>query len=167
MNCEKFRDIILTDYLDGNISMERKIEVQEHLKQCFECRELEAATRKTAVEPFNLADKVVVPESLWQNIKADIEQEQYQVVGNPFAGLLGRLKNLIIFPKPAFALASATAIIIAAVIITRFNFVNQESAINDYLEEQVNSLAYLEEDGGVYSDTGYLDLGTGIEEFLL
>ena len=70
------------------------------------------------------------------------------------------LDYFVYAPKPVLAFATATAIILLAVIVVR-PFVAGRLAGN-YFVEQIDSISYLGVD-----DTGYLDFGTSIEEYLM
>ena len=68
MNCKRTRELLLTDYLDQQASLELKTEVEEHQKTCPECRRLEEEIRRAIVLPFQDAKGPQAPEFLWLNI---------------------------------------------------------------------------------------------------
>lgn len=164
MRCKKVQELILTDYLDGEMDPAGKEELDTHLKECSGCRSFESAVRKNLIEPFNAVEKETPPISIWHNISEAIQKEQEKAADNPVAGLLRRLRSLLVFPKPTFALATVTAVIIMALVVTKLQPPKQ-SEVDSYLEEQTLFLDSLEADiNGSFNGTY---LGTSIEEYFL
>ena len=72
MNCKKAQDLILTDYLDGEMGEKEKARIEEHLASCQKCRELSIAARRVGNELFIGADRANVPEYLWRRVRETI-----------------------------------------------------------------------------------------------
>jgi len=160
MNCEKIKDLILTDYSDGRLNEKLQKHIAEHLNSCGQCREFAQALQKTSIEPFRKAQKISAPDYLLSRIKDKIIAQEKR---SAFTGLFDNLR-IILHPKPALALATIAAVIIIAAILFRLPINGNE--VNIYLNEQIDFVSYLGENG---NGNGYSEpnLGTAIEEFLL
>jgi len=101
--CEPFKDLILTDFIDGQMDRDSAKRLESHLQGCDDCRAFLNEVKVNAVLPFAKASHQPVPAELWDRIKADIENE----VPEPgrLAGIIDGLKGLFIFPRlvPVFA----------------------------------------------------------------
>ena len=66
MKCDKRFKILLSGYIDGELSPDEKTELENHLKECAECRgELESfRTLKEVTGAMKYAD---VPNHVWEN----------------------------------------------------------------------------------------------------
>jgi len=151
MNCKRIQEFLLTNYIDGEIAPALKRQVQEHISACAQCRQFEQAVRKTTIEPFRKAKEQKPPDYLWARIKEAVFKEKPQ-------------QHLFYIPRPAFALATAVAAVLIAIIFTRLPFENQK-IVNGYLEEQMIFISYLDSDESDFYNQDYIDLGTSIEEY--
>jgi anti-sigma factor RsiW len=75
MKCDKYRDIIITDYVDGELDERGKQEIDRHLRDCAACRAYAAAVSNLAVEPLRTTIPVEPPAFLWTRIRSHLEQE--------------------------------------------------------------------------------------------
>ncbi len=75
MKCNKCRDIIITDYVDGELNEQGKLEIDRHLQECDACRTFAAAVLKIAVYPLKQTALEEPPAFLWTRIKSRLEQE--------------------------------------------------------------------------------------------
>ncbi|MFH1655667.1 MAG: hypothetical protein ABH954_03550 [Candidatus Omnitrophota bacterium] len=160
MNCEKIKDLILTDFSDGRLNEKLQKHISEHLNSCKNCQEFAQAVQKMTIEPFKKAKRTLAPEYLWQRIKDKISAQEPKPA---FTGLLDNLR-VIFHSKPALALATIAAVIIIAAILFRQPINGNE--VNIYLNEQIDFVSYLGENGNGNGSSA-LNLGTAIEEFLL
>ncbi len=166
MKCKKVKELILTDYLDGQANEEQKKNIEKHLSNCELCREYVLAVRKTAFNPFINAERQNPPEAVWHKIKEQIKDEQLQGLTMPFADLVRRIKSFAFAPKPALAFATIVIVIFVAVIIMKLPSENSEVVKVD-TEKQIECMNYLL---GVFdqdSMTENNDFGTSIEEYFL
>lgn len=163
MKCKKIKDLLLTDYIDGQINSDLKRRIDEHLSRCQDCRDFAAQLNSTVIKPFRESTLVEPPYAVWQGIKEEITPQREYEQGL-FRRLRDNLKHIFTAPKPVFAMATALTLIIAAFIFTQVPF-NGKKATNNYLQEQIDFLGYLEisED---YTN-GYMSLDTAIEEYFL
>jgi anti-sigma factor RsiW len=165
MKCKQIQELILTDYLDGQMNREQRGQLEAHLTGCSHCKEFEAMARRTVIEPFKEAERFEPPDAVWHQIKEQIEQRE-QGNTNPFVDLIVRIKSFFHIPKPVFAAATImTALLIAVVLIK--SAPEKGEMPNLKFEEQIEYMAYLVEGSDQFSldqDEAY---GTSIEEYFL
>ena len=159
MKCEQIQELLLTDYLDGQLDGNGLKSIEEHLSDCPGCREFLAAARKITVEPFSSSKKVFLsPEDVWQKIKQQIGRERPQPsVANPLAEMIIVFKQLV--PRPAWALS----VIVAGLVITTIylNSLNRQEIV------QPASSEYIVDDLLVSQGDDNDGYGTAIEEYFL
>ena len=73
--CEQFKDLILTDYIDGEADQTVKQQIDAHLLVCPDCLRLAEEVKKNAVVPFTQVSREAVPDGIWEGIKERIGQE--------------------------------------------------------------------------------------------
>ncbi|MEE9487668.1 MAG: zf-HC2 domain-containing protein [Candidatus Brocadiales bacterium] len=163
MKCEKIQELVLMDYLDDEMGAEQLEQVEKHLAACAHCREFETMAKQTVFEPFMNVERVSSPESVWYQIKKTIEVKGEEAV---VASFFENFMALFSVKRPVLALSIITVVLIIAVSITQFLPFHKQSdtqdVVNVYLAEQIEYIAYLDENGEF--DTNY---GTGIEEYFL
>ncbi|MBM3248701.1 MAG: zf-HC2 domain-containing protein [Candidatus Omnitrophica bacterium] len=158
MNCEKIKELILTDFSDNRLDEKLKSQVNAHLSSCAGCREFAQSVNKIAIEPFKSAQKENPPDYLWYRIKERIGGEKPQpALSGVFEGL-----QMFFHPKPAFALATIAVVIIIASVMFRPYLRNKQA--NLYLNEQIDFVSSLGQNGNGSSE---INFGTSVEEFLL
>jgi predicted anti-sigma-YlaC factor YlaD len=155
------RELLRSDYLDGEISRNEQQYIEEHLAQCLECRRLEKELQAQRML-FQKAKRQRAPERVWQSIRDVIIEERINQESSVNRGVLRRLRDLILTPKPLFVLASAvTAIIFVAIftgtIIQKTQSFNKENGGESFADYRLN---------GESEDLLY-GLGTNIEEYFL
>ncbi len=155
MNCKEARELIFTDYLDGQLDAGRKLRVDLHLAHCGQCNELFAGLKKTAMEPFIGLDKPQPPEFIWQKVKETIQAEQEERV-SVFAVLWEKVKSAVYIPRPAFVIATVVTMILLFAIT--FSFKPQG---------KIEYFAYSTENPAeVFTNNG-IGFGTSIEQYFL
>ena len=164
MKCHEWQDLILTDYLDDQMSKEQTAQLEEHLIACRECREFAVDARKAVIEPFEHAQKVEPSEQVWQNIKEVISEEQ-ESEGS--VSLWDRLKEIVFIPKPAMAFATVIIALLAATVT--FNHYNQQFQMAQYvaIQNQIDDIDYVLDELAVFSEENNFYKPTGIEEYFL
>ncbi|GAX60953.1 transmembrane transcriptional regulator [Candidatus Scalindua japonica] len=165
MKCEQVKELILTDYLDGQMEKAKKTQLEEHLTTCRDCREYELLTRTTVVEPFYNIEKHNPPEATWNKTREQIIVEQ-QMHNNSIADLFNRVKTLFYFPKPAFIAATVVVLFAVATTVIKFPLENQETrkGVSDSQVECINYLMSVFDEELINGDD---DLETSIEYFFL
>ena len=144
-NCEKFKDLILTDYIDQELDSQGKSELENHLKICSHCRDFLQEVKNDVSQPAETMDRQPVPERIWTAIKQRIEAEEQS---NPHhIGFWQRLRESFSFPQ----LSTVFGAMALLTIFLAGNFYNQ--GIKQAREKaQVEYLAYVLE-----SETSALD----------
>jgi anti-sigma factor RsiW len=128
MNHQKLQ-VLVSSYLDGEVSEKENSEVHEHLKVCSECREFVAHARLMRKE-INALGEVKLPLSFTTRIAYSVEKKEEQT-----------MEWLGIEP-----LARNTFILLAGFVVLLFFFtsLNRETAVsaNDQLFHRITSNSY-------------------------
>lgn len=165
MRCKRVRDFIMTNYIDAELSDSLKKRIDKHLLSCDGCREFEKSIRERVVMPFKEAQQVEPPEEVWSNIKEAITSEK-EYKESALDRLRENLREIFARRNTVLAFATVTTIILIAVIFTKMPF-NGRRATNNYLQDQIDFLTYLDMGEQYYADNGYINLDTSIEEYFL
>ncbi|MCX5656812.1 MAG: hypothetical protein NTZ48_01040 [Candidatus Omnitrophica bacterium] len=161
MQCRKIREVLKTDYLDGEVNVRKQQIIDEHLVQCPECRKLGKELQAQRLL-FQKANRQQVPERLWQNIHNAIVEEGLNRETSVNRGVLWRLRESIWSPRPVFALAGALMVIIFVVVFAGTLIQKGQSLGKENGGEMVADYNLNVESGDLI-----YDLGTGIEEYFL
>ena len=157
--CKKFREFILTDYIDGQAGSRMVKQLEKHLHDCSACRELVKAVKDKTVMPFALARRQEVPPDLWSSIKGRIEQEQ--TIFDSARNGWDQWTQALAWPRFAAVLAGFVLLVsITALLVGRFEYQARESEQREYWE-------YVFASSDTAPDTGSGDLGTPIEQYFL
>jgi len=164
MKCHDWQNLILTDYLDNQMSKEQTVPLEEHLSACQECREFVTHARKAVIEPFKYVQKAEPSERVWRNIKEAIGEGQET---EEFVSLWDRIKEIVFIPRPAMALATTVIIIMAVTFI--FNHYNQQfqMAKHAVIQSEMDDINYALDELAAYSEENNFYEQTGIEEYFL
>ncbi len=167
MKCENVKELILTDYLDGQLGKEQKTQIEKHLTICKDCKEYELLTRTAVVEPFNNLERHHPPEAAWNKIREQIEDElPRQEPTNSFADFIRRIKTSLRIPKPAFIVTPI--IVLVFVVITVIKLPTEDKKIVKVNpESQIECITYLMSVFDQETMNGNDDFGTSIEELFL
>lgn len=130
MNCKNIKNILknidailMTDYIDGELSPEKLKIVDEHLSSCSDCLRFKENLLKNTVKPFGGLQNSVPPASVWQGVRAGITEKR----GSGASFFPAFMERLTAYP----ALSAATAAI-AVFLVSSFLFMGQpdRSALN-------------------------------------
>ncbi|NQT95203.1 MAG: zf-HC2 domain-containing protein [Candidatus Omnitrophica bacterium] len=163
MKCERAKELLMTDYADGELGKTYEKDIRQHIRNCKGCEELEKALKKTIIEPLKDSSRHTPPAYLWNNIKESINVKQAK---NPIEDMIVNLGMLLRKRKPAFAFATAAAILLVVATLIQIPM-SREKAVNSYLNEQGEFLNYLGNGENGYAEFNSEGLGTGIEEIFL
>jgi len=167
MKCEYVKELILTDYLDGQSGREQKAQIEKHLTICKDCKEYGHLTRTAVVEPFNNPERHNPPKATWDKIREEIEKElPRQEPVNSFVGLILRIKALLSIPKPAFIVTSLFVLLVVGITAIRLQPEDQK-IVRVNQENQIECVNYLITVFDQEPLNGNDDLGTSIEELFL
>jgi len=161
MKCKRARDLILSDYIDGELKGSLRIELEQHLAGCGDCRRFKEIAEKKAAAPFRSSKTIEPPESVWQYIKESIQEE----------GRISRYSpnRAMAFFAGRQALAGALiALMLIGAIFVKSHFYTRDD-LNGYIEEQIEFLTLLEADDVEYTNGSYADsdLVNAIDEYFL
>ena len=159
--CKKYRDIILTDHIDGELDKNAQAQVVQHLAVCPGCRALAEQVRQDMVLPFKQAGREAVPEHVWVSIKEKIEKENY--TDNPVMGFIRGLADPFALPKLAPALMSVAALALVGSLVFHDQQIKQAKAQaqGEYL------VSVLAPANGAVSEADSEDPPTPIETYFL
>ena len=167
MKCEYVKELILTDYLDGQLGREQKTQIEKHLTICKDCKEYELLTRTAVVEPFNSLERYNPPEAAWHKIREQIEEElPLQEPTNSFANLIRKVKTFLYIPKPAFVVTTIIVLLIAVITVIKLQPEDQK-IVKVNPESQIECITYLISVFDQETVNGNDDFGTSIEELFL
>jgi anti-sigma factor RsiW len=158
--CEQIKDLILTDYIDGELDKDLAGSIESHLLDCSDCRAFFKEVKDNAAMPFQKVLQEPVPSQLWSAIKENIENENQAT--NPLADFLDKFRGLIIFPKlvPVFA-SVALMLLVGSVTLNTVQI--QQAKDKDQGEYLVALLSPTS--SSTQGDNN--DLGTPIEHYFL
>lgn len=171
MGCKKIQNLIMTDYLDGELKGARREEVEEHIKKCKTCSEYKEKLWKAGVRPFQGAKEITPPAVVWEKIEGRLDAEEAKLSekngGFGFLEALNRtLSRLFLHPKPALAVVLGVVLVLVVFSTTRLPWQTSEKIAGTYLIEQVEFLNQLgSAENGTDEDNG--SLGTTIETFFM
>ncbi len=111
--CEQIKDLILTNYMDGQLDLKLRQGVEEHLLDCRDCRAFFKEIKNHTVLPFHQGNPQPVPAQLWSNIKESLAEDQQPALGQ---GLVEALKDLFVFPRLVPMLASLVVMLMAGTV---------------------------------------------------
>ena len=155
MNCEKTKELILTDYIDNEISEKDKIRLNIHFADCQECQGFFEIVKRTVVKPFANLKKVEPPELIWERIKEAIVAKQQE---NP----------IFVFhiPRPVLAMSTMMALVLIFALAAALRFGNRGvSSANR--EDQAEFSTYSIESPVSESLNNGAGFGTSIEDSFL
>ena len=166
MDCDKIKDLLMTDYIDGRLSGTLYEQVRAHLKACKQCSQFEQTLLHTVKEPFAGLSEIPPPDSVWENIREDIIRAEEARSKGILAGLKDYLQGLFRLPRPAFAFAAALLIFIITAGITNLALYSRKT-VNVYVQEQGDFLSSLDtgEENPLSMSTAGLD--SALEEYFL
>lgn len=131
MNCEKVKELLLSDYTDNELDKVTASDVRRHLGECVSCAAFEAEVRRSAIEPFKGTASITPPKEVWARVADSVKKETMR-------------RPVLSFARPVFIAAAAAVVLMIAVIFTHYHYAEGRS-LGLYVEEQ---LAYLSPSSG-------------------
>lgn len=121
MDCERARDLILTDWADGELAVAESSALMRHLGACAACRALADRVTAETVVPLQRAPGRQPDPALWSRVQAGIRREnREQADGVPFgvgAWLAAGHRAVSLLFRPALAgLAVGACLVIGTVL---------------------------------------------------
>ncbi len=156
--CKKIQDIIITDYIDGELEGNELKIIEDHLLDCESCRKFAQSARES-MSKIHVKPKDV-PEDLWLSIRSAIENEN-RSKNNVIFRITEYIK-LLRFPRlvPVFGGVSVVILIVVSIVLGRVTKLANEN-------EQFEYLSNLLSVNNGYSTAENIGLGTAIEEYFL
>lgn len=164
MECREIQDLILTDYLDGQLGEKESNFIKEHLTSCSLCKEVFDNAQEFAKAPFKEAQQLEPPPELWHAIRSSIAEEK-QKADQDKPGIIQWLIDCFTMPKPALAMASVLSVLLVTSVFFHNGGSPTQTAFNP--EAQVDYIAYLLDEEITNTNGQSGDLGTPIEEYFL
>ena len=163
MNCKQIKEILITDYLDGELDETEKAGINQHLSHCQHCRQYLKSIMATTIKPFADSLRDVPSPRVWQKLEDRLDQKAKNGL---FFNPLEIIHRLLDVPRSIFALSSALALLLIGMVLVQsphfFKNIENRQLSSIYLEE---GAAYFVSSGSVNGDT--INLNTAIEDYLL
>ena len=161
MNCKNARDIILTDYIDGDLKVRALGGVEEHLKACPACRGFAEDAKKSSALFKNPIRKDPPPE-IWSNIRTEISRKAYRP--GFIQEALEKMRYILPNFRPAVVAISAAVVLLVAAAAVRFVSIGNYA---ETIQARDDIIAMVSINGNAdESESGY-DLGTPAEVYFL
>ncbi|MFH0754394.1 MAG: anti-sigma factor [Candidatus Omnitrophota bacterium] len=109
------RTVILTDYLDGCLTDFVKAQLESHLQQCPECRELVSLAPRMLVTPFAGLPKEKMPEAVRVSIMQQVRARQSSSVGASWRHFVVEMQEGFVFPLLELRWVAAALVCVVAV----------------------------------------------------
>jgi anti-sigma factor RsiW len=155
--CDHFKELILTDYIDGQLDKNSADSVENHLLDCGDCRVFFKEVKNTALH-FQASSRQPVPAELWDAVRQNIEHESQ--AASPATDLIEKIKGLIAFPRMVPVFASLVVMLLAGSVTLNTIQVGQAKD-----KDQGEYLVSLLSPADPASDNN--DIGTPIEHYFL
>ena len=158
--CDYFKDLILTDYIDGELDKNSAGNLESHLLDCSDCRVFFKEVKDNAALPFQQALRQPAPAQLWDTIKQSIEHKNQ--AKSPLADCIAQLKGWVFAPRMIPVFASLILMFLAGDVA--LNTIQIQQAREKDQGEYLVALLSLR-DSSVSSENN--DWGTPIEHYFL
>ena len=166
MNCEKARNLILTDYLDDQMDVKARCIIEEHMARCPECKNLYLEAKKATDElSFNTLPRANPPEYVWRRVKMAILAEK-ENKKSLLSEIFANARNFLRVPRPVLATVSVIMLII--VIGTAAGIgIGVRNAYQSKLEVPADYFSYLTDTPAENTANGTGGFGTAVEKYFL
>ena len=165
MRCKQVREMIMTDYVDGDSPEGDIAAVDAHLAACASCRAALHHLRHTLRPLLKEASRVTPPGSVWNSILTGMPAQ-------PEAGTSSEERRERT-PVPARWISMLTPVMAVVLVfvlglsIPRVSSWRRDAVVNQYLAEQVHFLAAMSLPENVWFYWQELYLGTSLEVFMM
>ncbi len=163
MKCREVQDLIVTDFLDGEASSEKKARVEEHLSGCVSCREYFSIVSKmeSGLQSAPVKD---APEHLWGVIRDKI-QETPVTFGEMARGWW---EDVLWGFRPTFVYGSlAAATLVILIVLVPLVGLHSGSDLASVDKAQIAQVAYLSDDDSAFlQETEKTASGTVLDHWL-
>jgi predicted anti-sigma-YlaC factor YlaD len=133
MECKKVRDIIMTDYIDGELDGKERALIDAHLSGCTACSGI-LSSLTAALKPLKESKHAVPPAESWENIKGSLEKGvQREYVG---------FRDVLSIFHARWVSATAMASVIALTLLTGIYFTSQALTVQPATTEITEALGF-------------------------
>ena len=164
MRCKKSRELLLTDYLDGEMGGKERLRLEKHLAGCPECKKFSLTAGKVGPELFSGAARAEAPEYLWRRVREVVLAEQKKALSA--TGIFAKVRAFLYMPRPVLAVATIVVLILAVGTFARLRL-NREEALQLSAQGQVEYLNYLAEPFSDVQSDENAGFGTQVEKYFL
>ena len=85
MDCHKIKEILMTDYVDSELTGQMQERIKEHLASCPACKQFEESLLRNAVNPLRGSATIRPPAGVWTRISQGLrERENKRSSWSPF-----------------------------------------------------------------------------------
>jgi len=133
MKCKKIKEIILSDYIDDELDLECRKNVEIHLEKCESCRQFKDDVDLNIVGILQHASKLEPRQELWYKIKDKLEPKRRLFVPENITGFL---KGLFTVRKPIYAVAAIMMLVVVTGVFSKL-YMNEKNSLDRYLGEQM------------------------------
>jgi predicted anti-sigma-YlaC factor YlaD len=158
--CNSLKELILTDYLDGETNLAIRQQINDHLSSCSDCRLFVQDVKQKLVVPFEKAPQETVPEHVWLSIKEQIEKETSAHVQGE--SLISKVVRFLTIPNFVPVMGSLVIVMVVSVL-----FFQKQQMSQVQVREQVEYLAYLLESPVTIKESNSSVSKTPIEQYFL
>lgn len=109
MDCRQIRQMLASDYLDNELDIAAREQVDRHLETCPDCRKISKNLAEISLS-LRRAQKQNVPQGVWPRIQTELRRQHVRAAGPKTVFQTNLVEFLLM--RPAFAAAAAAAILI-------------------------------------------------------
>lgn len=161
MNCKKIQELLMTDYIDGELNEKMQASILEHLATCDRCKRFEENLKEKVINPLKTVEKQYPSYFVWENIKNRIMKDRQSVSEKIDVAVTSKLSSIFKTLKPAFAVPAIAIAILVIIFVARPPLMSN-GKLDAYIAEQTEFIINLDS-----SEIDINGLGTSIEEYLL
>ena len=166
MKCDQARELMLTDYMDSELHLRLRHEVDEHLLRCASCREFREVAREKITRQFALTRVEDPPEFIWRGIREKITSKagvSYGILSNAADVIRLAFSSLLGIPRPVAVLAAGAMI---AILLLSAAPGMRRRALDGYLNDQIAFIADLDDGEAGGTDIFDTDIRIGTDNLL-
>ena len=143
MNCKRIRELLLTDYLDGESPASERREIEEHLEGCGQCSYFAQSVREKISQPLRQLKEIQPPVTVWQQIRETLVRDKEAAAAPSFLEKLwDALAANFLAHRPAYAVSTVLAVSIAVAVFLH-SPLRRQMVVSDYLRQQTTFMASL------------------------
>lgn len=123
MRCKRIQDLILTDFLDGEIEETERKKLLLHLTECVHCQEFLDIVKDSFEKPFRSVVKLEPEFLLWYKIRRLLEEEKMEKEKYFHRSIFAKVRERLQVIIPALAITS----ILIGIVFTDIDYLRLSS----------------------------------------